>query len=130
MSTPLHPQATRLLLAARLVFVAWVSLALLAIQIGLSLFFTPDELWLLHPDIFAILLIFQLTVAIGYIWAAVGVKCSTCGRHMFFEDLGPKHASAPRVWSMDHWASTVMEILRFRRCSCMYCGSKFMVHYL
>ncbi len=130
MTTPLHPQASRLLLAARFVLVAWFSLALFAIQIGLSLFFTPDELWLLHPNVFAMLLIFQLTVAIGYICAAMGVKCSTCGRRMFFEDLAPKHVSAPRIWSMDHWASTVIEILRFGRCSCMYCGSKFVVRYL
>jgi len=116
-----------MLLAARLAFAAWLALALLVMQIGLSLFITPADLWLLHRNAFATILFLVIAFSFGYLVAAFGVKCAICGHRIFIEHPGQKHANSTRVWFMDRWASAVVELLRFGHCTCMYCGSTLQV---
>ncbi len=116
-----------MLLAARLVLVAWLAPFLLVIQIGISLLFTPAELWLLHRNVFAVLFTVFVAFSIGYLATALGIKCATCGRRLLIERSGPKHPNSRQVWFMDRWATAIIDVVRFGHCTCMYCGSKMRV---
>lgn len=77
------------------------------------------------------LLIFDL-VAIGvtisiYMLMAQVLRCQSCGKKILVQQLGEKPSSVRSVWGMDAWASTVVNVVKSKRFSCMHCGQEYSI---
>lgn len=113
-----HRHGVLALVACYLAGVSWVLLSALILIMVAGFISHSDALTM--P--FVLLLSAFMFSASGYCVAAVAVRCSSCGRRFLIETPGAKHAKASRVWGFDHWATSIVEILRRGRCTCMYCG--------
>jgi hypothetical protein len=54
-------------------------------------------------------------------------RCDHCNRRFMIEGSGSKHPRAHRRGTMNHWGSAVIDILRERTFTCMYCGQLFRI---
>jgi hypothetical protein len=122
MDEPLHPQASRISLAAWLVVGAWCLLAVLVIWLILAYLPSLRGAWFLEGSVFMGILSIFITFAIIYAFLAFTFRCQSCGKRFFVESFGTKHRDARRIWGMDHWASAVIDVLRRGECTCMGCG--------
>ena len=59
------------------------------------------------------------------VFATLVHKCSHCGRRFLLEFPGKKHPLARKRMALDHWASTVLDIVSEGRFVCMYCGEEY-----
>lgn len=60
-----------------------------------------------------------------YVLLAIQLRCPSCGRRFLFEDLKPKHLAAHKLPWLDHWATTAIDAVRWKKFTCMYCGQEF-----
>ncbi|SRR6266436_8255915 len=123
MNGPTHPHAPQVVVAAWLVVAAWCVLAFLVAQFSLAQIQALRGTWPFEASVTAVLLAVFVGLAIAYLAFAIIIRCEFCGKRLFLEVPGPKHPRASRVWGMDHWASSVVNVLRHGQCTCMYCGS-------
>lgn len=122
MNEALHPRATLVVVAAWLVVAAWCLLALLIVQFGLSQFQSLRGTWPFAASVTVLILAAFVAVGFAYVVFAILLRCPACGRRFFIEMPGPRHPKVSRVWGMDHWASSVVTVLRKGQCGCMSCG--------
>jgi|RhiMethySRZTD1v2_1073278.scaffolds.fasta_scaffold124939_1 hypothetical protein len=128
MADSVHPQATRVVIAAWLVVLAWCSLAFLILQFALAHFQALNGTWPFVASVTTALLVAVVALGLTYVALAVSIQCQSCGKRLFVEMRGEKRPRASRVWGMDHWASAIVNVLRQGQCTCMYCGSVRCAH--
>ena len=119
----MHPKASQIVIAAWLAIAAWTALALFIILFGLAQFQSLRGTWPFKASIATALLVAVVCFGATFFALAVPIRCHACGRRLFVETEAPKHPGASRVFGMDHWASSVVNIVRRRQCNCMHCGS-------
>lgn len=132
--TPLHyPQPRRLLWAARIVAVASLLLAGLALVAGIGLMTAEGgapggaEAATVDPALeAAVLTLVGAFSAAVLAYAVIGfpLRCAACGHRILAEMTGPKHPSGRMVSGLNAWAATVVDILRHRRFRCPACGAE------
>jgi hypothetical protein len=80
----------------------------------------------LHYEIWTLLYLVLLSAVVvvwgGYLGLAISLRCPACRQHFFIEKRGPKHAAARKAQYFDYWGTTVLDIIRRREFTCMYCG--------
>ena len=118
-----HPRAAQIVVAAWLIVAAWCALAFLIAQFALAQLQSLHGAWPFEASVTATLLALLVGLGIAYLAFAISIRCQSCGKRLFLEVPGPKHPRASRVWGMDRWASSVVNVLRQGQCTCMYCGS-------
>src|SRR5436190_290034 len=118
-----HPHPARVVFTAWLVVAAWCVLGLIIVLVCLAQFQGLRSAWPFQPAVFVSLFSVLVGLGIVYLGFAIAVRCPSCARRLFVELPGRKHLSASRIWGMDHWASSVVDVLRQGHCTCMYCGS-------
>lgn len=123
MDEPRHPQSSQIVSAAWFAVAAWATLALFIILFGLAQFQSLRGTWLFEASIVAVVLTAFVCFGAAFIVLAVPIRCQACGKRLFVETSAPKHPRASRVFGMDHWASSVVNIVRHSQCNCMNCGS-------
>ena len=117
---PVHPRSDQLVLACRLVVAGWVLLGVCFA--GFAAFLTvapagvtpaPAVMVLLPP------LVIVIAVELALAWT---LRCPACDRWVLLQTYGPFHPAA-RAWSVGGtYAPIVVDVLRRRRFTCMYCG--------
>src|ERR1051325_2951544 len=123
MADSVHPQATRVVIAAWLVVLALCSLAFLILQFALAHFQALNGTWPFVASVTIALLVAVVALGLTYVALAVSIRCQSCGKRLFVEIRGEKRPRASRVWGMDRWACAIPNVLRQGQCTCMYCGS-------
>jgi DNA-directed RNA polymerase subunit RPC12/RpoP len=116
-----HPQYRVILLASVLVIVAWLFLAglLVSMTCGMLNCSTTAKPFFIYSSI-SLIIICLITLPIASI-----VRCSRCGGKMLKQSYKQKHQYAARYPLLDYWSSAVIDCLRKRRITCMYCGTQF-----
>lgn len=132
--TPLrYPQPRRLLWGARIVAVASLLLAGLALVAGFGLMTaeggkpgnaTPATMGpALETAVLALVGAFSAAV-LAYAIVGFPLRCAACGHRILAEMTGPKAPSGRMVSGLNAWAATVADILRHRRFRCPACGAE------
>jgi hypothetical protein len=124
MEPNIYPSSRMALLDARVVAVAWGSMALAAV-----LWF-PGRL--LNLPVFASLLL----VVVGVFFAAAVLHvilsfqhaCPVCGKHPTVEGLSATHVDSQSQAALRGWSGAVLNILRRRQLVCIHCGTRFAIN--
>jgi hypothetical protein len=120
--TPRFQLHLRLKIAAWAAILAWVFLGVLFLGIvpyKLGVF--TSELTTATP----ILLFGGLAFSSIYVILALTLRCPSCEKHFLVERRGQKHSSARKISIISYWATTVLDVIRKNRFTCMYCGTQF-----
>jgi hypothetical protein len=59
----------------------------------------------------------------AYIGLAFTLRCPGCTRRFLVESRGGKHPAARKAQHLGHWGTVVLDIIRHRQFTCMYCGA-------
>jgi DNA-directed RNA polymerase subunit RPC12/RpoP len=116
-----HPQSRLILLVAILVMLAWLFLAGLVISMVCGML----NCSVLAKSAFlysAAALVLSCVVALV---PAALIKCPNCGEKMLKQTYKPQHARATRYPALDYWSSAVIDCVRKKQITCMYCGTPF-----
>jgi len=62
-----------------------------------------------------------------YLFFAFTLRCENCGERLFLERNKTKHPTAKKIKGLDYWASAVIDVLRHRQLTCMYCGECYLI---
>jgi hypothetical protein len=108
-------------MASGLIFITWV---LILVFIVLLLAGSMTKSPVIELATAAVLWIFVVS-ALFYTGLAFLLKCPSCNRRFLVESLDQKHRNAHKLKGLDHWATTVIDIGRNKRFTCMYCGQTF-----
>ena len=123
MDEPIHPSASIVVVAAWLVAAAWGVMAVLIVQFSLAQVPSLRGTWPFEASVTADLLAVFVCLALAYLVLATVIRCQSCGKRLFFEGLDSEYPHASRIWGMDRWASSVVNVLRCGECTCMHCGA-------
>ncbi len=64
-----------------------------------------------------------LIVWVTYIAFILGLRCPGCrGRFLLESWWRPRHPGARRIGAFDYHGTAVVDVIRYRRITCMYCG--------
>lgn len=116
-----HPQSRLIHLVAIFVVLAWLFLIGLVISMVCGML----NCALLAKPLFlysGVALVVTCVVALA---PAALIKCPNCGEKMLKQTYKPKHVSAARYPALDYWSSAVIDCVRKKQITCMYCGTSF-----
>ena len=124
MEPKVYPRSRMALLDARVVAVAWGSMALGAVL------WVPGRLFDLP------VLASLLPVAVGVFLAAALLHvvlsfqhaCPVCGKHPTIEGFRAPHADSHAQAALSGWSGAVLNILRRRQLVCIHCGAHFTIN--
>lgn len=117
-----HVRSTAILIACYACASAWISLAafLLLFAIGAAGGGGRVLTWLSAAS-----LVCAVASGAGYLLLALNLRCENCGTLLFLEGGEPKHPKAKKALAISYWASSVFEVVRYRRLTCMHCGEEY-----
>ena len=108
-------------MASGFIFIAWALLLLFFVFLlfgSLGKMRGPD--WLIVGTLWAF-----VASALAYAIVAFQLRCPSCNRRFLVESLAQKHPHARKLKGIDHWATTVIDIVKRKKFTCMYCGQEF-----
>lgn len=117
-----YKKSLKLLIACYLAISAWVVLTGLLLVILVASITGSIKLNLA----FATLLIALIILAIGYGLLALSLRCEGCGKSLLME-AGVLHKNARKRKGLDHWATTILDVLLVGKFRCMYCGENYQI---
>ena len=123
----LYPSRYQLLVPAYLCALAWALLALWLVLFGVNALLRVTEQPTLSDHLLMVVFIAFFTVAVFYLPAALFARCTSCNRHIFVEGFRRKHPGFQRYRGLNHFSTTVINVLRDKPFQCMYCGSAYRV---
>jgi hypothetical protein len=115
------PRPLLLLTACHILFFAWAELFLFV-----GLFSVAAVTKAEHVTAWSVIALGGLAiVAPIYVVLAFQLRCPSCRRRFLIEDMKQKHPAARKLPWIDHWATTSIDVVRWRKFTCMYCGQEF-----
>jgi hypothetical protein len=117
---PIHPRSGRLILACRLVVAGWVLLGVFFA--GFAAFLAVAPAGVTSRQAVAVLLtpvVLVIAMETGIAWT---LRCPACNGFVLLQTSGPFHPAARRWIVGGTYAPIVVDLLRHRRFTCMYCG--------
>lgn len=117
----LFPRPLLLLTACHILFFAWVELFLFIVLFAVAAVIKAE-----HLATWSVVALGGLVIiALIYGLLAFQLRCPSCKRRFLIEDLKQKHPKARKLPWIDHWATTAIDVVRWRKFACMYCGQRF-----
>ncbi len=115
------PKPLLLLATCHVLFFAWAELFLFVFLFAIAAVTNTEYIatWSV------IALIGLVIIAPIYVLLALQLRCPSCSRRFLIEDLKPKHPAAHKLPWLDHWATTAIDVVRWKKFTCMYCGQEF-----
>jgi hypothetical protein len=115
-----HPHPLRLLAACWMVVAIWVLfvLSFVALLAGLAGLGDGEAMGRVFQGILASLAVLvPLQIA-----TTLGVRCPACRGFVTLETFRPVHPSARSIDPIGRYGAVVLNVVRERRFTCMYCG--------
>lgn len=63
----------------------------------------------------------------AYMGLAFSLRCPACRRRFLVESRGATHPEARKAQPLSRWGTMVLDIIRHRQFTCMYCGILYRV---
>ena len=117
-----YENSLKLLIACYFVISAWLVLIGLLLVILVASTTGSTKLNLT----FAGLLISLIIIVLGYGLLAWSLRCEACGKSLLIE-AGVLHKNARKRKGLDHWATTILDVLLVGKFRCMYCGENYQI---
>lgn len=117
-----HSRSSAILLACNAVAAGWMLLVafLILFAVGTAGAGSAALAWLAGVALFGV-----IGAGATYLFFAFALRCENCGRHLFVERNEAKHPTAKKLRGLDYWASAVIDVMRHRQLTCMYCGERY-----
>lgn len=115
-----YPKPDRLVLACRMVVALWVLTgAFITVIFPALVLYLPPE-----PRGYAIVAVLAViyVVLLAELCLAYTLACPACARPVLLQGSGPFYPGARHYPVGGYYAVVVMDVLRRRRFTCMYCG--------
>lgn len=112
--------SNRLVLACRMVAAVWVLLALFLLSM-LAMFAGPGPAAAVGRLIQGSLVLVGIILPVE-LCIACTLRCPACRGWVMLETFRPIHPAARAIDPGGHYAAVVVDVLRDRRFTCMYCG--------
>jgi hypothetical protein len=119
-----HTRSRAILIACNTVAAGWILLVafLIFFAIGATGGTSAIVAWLAGVMLFGV-----MSAGATYLFFAFTLRCESCGERLFIERNKIKHPTAKKIKGLDYWASAVIDVLRHRQLTCMYCGKHYLL---
>lgn len=120
----MYPKPLRLLIACWMIAVVWGLLALFlpALFIGVAGVASEVMMPLAAGSIMGVFVLIPMQIIV-----TLGLRCPACNGYVTMETFGPFHPAARITTMGGRYAAVVLDVLRERRFTCMYCGREHRV---